>query len=82
MLRFAKRFGGDTKFYGKPGSHNAWSPRQRGKEKVVSEGVFKDAIHSLSSFIGIPENQLKIYFKGSGQLFRKFEKTFKKTYNI
>ncbi len=83
VKRIARTYGNDI--IHQEGSHRVinvgemrvgWSPRQKGHEDEVSSGVFDRAMKDISQATKIPCEQLEIYFKGSGKLYRKYKQKF------
>lgn len=56
--------------------------RQKGCEDVISKGVFDEAITRISEVTGIPYNQLKLYFLGSGKPYKRYKREFETRYGL
>lgn len=90
VKRIARAFGSDGQIHTE-GSHRDiimaghrihWSPRQKGNEYVISSGVFDEAVERVSRATGIPSDLVKLYFEGSGTLYKRFRRSFEEKYNL
>ena len=88
IKKIARKYGGDDTIH-QEGSHRVirigkrrivWSPRQRGHEEVLSSGVFNKVLQDISEAISIPYNQLELYFKGAGKLYKSYKQKFEEGY--
>jgi len=57
-----------------------YSPRQRGKEKVISRGVLEDIEYRTSNILGVPYQQIRAFIEGRGKLYKKYKRKFLEEY--
>jgi len=90
IKKIARKYGGDDTIH-QEGSHRSihiggrriiWSPRRKGHERVLSTGVFEEVMKRISETTGIPYDQLELYFKGSGKLYKYYKRKFEEEYDL